>query len=82
MPSAAASRLQREQFHIRVITELPLRAQVSPLQRIAKLGAGAAGLLPPATLFHGTADATVPVEQSARMAEAWAAAGARLSLVR
>ncbi len=63
-------------------SESPSRAQVSPLHRIAQIGASAAALLPPGTLFHGTADATVPAAQSARMADAWTAAGARLSLVR
>lgn len=57
-------------------------AEVSPIQRVEKLDRSTAALLPPATLFHGTGDATVPAEQSTRMAEQLTRAGARVTLTR
>jgi predicted peptidase len=51
----------------------PFVVQVDPFAALAK---GIAGL--PITIFHGAADATVPVEQSRRLAVALMAAGAKV----
>ncbi|KAG2496886.1 hypothetical protein HYH03_005285 [Edaphochlamys debaryana] len=53
----------------------PAYAALSPLEAARRLPPGAARLLPPVLLIHGTADKTVPAEGSARLGEALQSAG-------
>ncbi|KAG2486948.1 hypothetical protein HYH03_014445 [Edaphochlamys debaryana] len=53
----------------------PAYAALSPLEAARRLPPGAAALLPPVLLIHGTADKTVPAEGSTRVGEALKSAG-------
>ncbi|KAG2494018.1 hypothetical protein HYH03_007944 [Edaphochlamys debaryana] len=53
----------------------PAYELLSPLEAARRLPPGAARLLPPVLLIHGTADKTVPAEGSARLGEALQSAG-------